>query len=182
MRQNEILFLIFGGIAIWWITRNANPGTFSSSAPFPGQGLLSDIIPMNVSSAGRAFIKMQEGFSATPYSDANGQSIGYGHFIQAGENYTSLTPLQASQLMDQDLVPVENAINNSVTVPINQNQFDALADFAYNVGVGAFKSSTLLKLLNQGNYSGASAQFSQWANSKRRAADANLFNSNTGSA
>lgn len=177
MRQNEIIILVLAGLGIWWITRNPSPGTFSPNAPFPGEGLLSDIIPMNVSSAGRAFIKQNEGYTQFPKADAHGtQEVGYGHQIQPGEDFSAgLSRLQASQLLDQDLVSREDAINQSVTVPINQNQFDALADFVYNVGIGAFQRSTLLTLLNQGNYASAAAQFTQWANQNRRLADQQLF-------
>ena len=48
--------------------------------------------------------------------------------------------------------PAEQAVNNGVKVALNQNQFDALVSFTFNVGVGAFTSSTLLKVLNQGQY------------------------------
>lgn len=180
MSDDEVLFLVLAGLGLWWLSSNSSPGSFSPNAPFTGTGILNDLVPLSVSSAGRAFIKQNEGFSATPYADAGGQAIGYGHEIQVGQNYSVLTKLQASNLLDQDLIPVEAAINNSVTVPISQNQFDALADFIYNVGIGAFKSSTLLKMLNNWNYSGAAAQFAQWANSNRRTADAALFNSPTG--
>ena len=179
MKDNDFLILIIIGLGVWWITSNSNPGPFSPNAPFPGEQYLSDIIPMNVSSAGRAFIKRQEGYTQFPKADAHGtQEVGYGHQILPGEDFSAgLSRLEASQLLDTDLVPREDAINNSVLVPINQNQFDALADFVYNVGIGAFKNSTLLRLLNSGDYSGAAAQFTQWANQNRRLADQQLFTS-----
>ncbi len=177
LRDNDLLILVLAGVALWWMTRNPSPGSFSPNAPWPGQGLVTDIIPMNVSSAGRAFIKQNEGFDQFPRADAHGtQVIGYGHQIQPGEDYSGgITKLAASDLLDQDLISREDAITNSVTVPINQNQFDALADFVYNVGIGAFQKSTLLQVLNNGNYSGAATQFLQWQNGGRRTADKNLF-------
>jgi lysozyme len=178
MRDNDaLLFVLLAGLGIWFLTRNPNPGQFYATAPFPGQGLITDIIPMNVSSAGREFIKDQEGYSAHPFTDSDGkQRWGYSTPYNSSMGQ-SISKLDASQQLDNYLVPVEDAINNNVTVPINQNQFDALADFIYNVGIGAFQKSTLLKMLNNGNYSGASNQFMQWANKNRRMADANLFDS-----
>ena len=64
--------------------------------------------------------------------------------------------------MAHDLKKFESTVNSAVTVPINQNQFDALVSLSYNIGTGAFKKSTLLKKLNEEDYKGASAQFAVW--------------------
>ena len=64
--------------------------------------------------------------------------------------------------MAHDLKKFESTVNSAVTVPINQNQFDALVSLAYNIGTGAFKESTLLKKLNLGDYKAAAAQFAVW--------------------
>ena len=64
--------------------------------------------------------------------------------------------------MEYDLKKFESAVNSGVTVPINQNQFDLLVSLAYNIGIGAFKESTLLKKFNLGDYKGAAAQFNVW--------------------
>jgi lysozyme len=55
-------------------------------------------------------------------------------------------------------------VNNSVTIPLNQNQFDALVSLAYNIGTGAFSKSTLVKKLNTGDIRGAADQFDVWVN------------------
>lgn len=73
-----------------------------------------------------------------------------------------LTEQQCWDLLDQDLEPAEKSVNEAVTVPLNQNQFDALVSFAFNVGDGAFRSSTLLKLLNQGRYDDVPTQLRRW--------------------
>jgi lysozyme len=68
--------------------------------------------------------------------------------------------------------------------PLNQNQWDALVSFVYNVGAGNFISSTMLKLLNQGDYKGAAGEFPKWVHTngqinpglvRRRAAERALF-------
>ncbi|EXI11606.1 phage lysozyme family protein, partial [Acinetobacter sp. 723929] len=65
------------------------------------------------------------------------------------------TPEQAKAYFKHDLAKFEKTVNESVTVPLNQNQFDALVSLTYNIGAGALKNSTLLKLLNKGDYKGA---------------------------
>jgi lysozyme len=69
-------------------------------------------------------------------------------------------------------------------VPLRQNQFDALVSFSYNVGLPAFRSSTLLKKLNRDDYDGAAIEFHKWVKSggkvlkglvRRRASEALLF-------
>lgn len=63
---------------------------------------------------------------------------------------------------DDDNNDAEKAVNGSVTVPLTQNQFDALASFAFNVGSTQFKRSTLLKKLNKGEYSAVPAELAKW--------------------
>ncbi len=72
------------------------------------------------------------------------------------------TPEQAKTYFKHDLAKFEKTVNESVTVPLNQNQFDALVSLTYNIGSGAFKGSTLLKLLNKGDSQGAADQFLAW--------------------
>jgi len=66
--------------------------------------------------------------------------------------------------MRHDLIEFEHTVNSSVKAPLNQNQFDALVSLAYNIGSSAFKSSTLVKKLNAGDYKGAADQFNVWVN------------------
>lgn len=116
-----------------------------------------------VSDAGVQFIARQESFSATPYWDATGWAIGYGHHVQDGETFPApITEGEGLALMAADLAPVESAINSNVMVALDQNQFDALASLIYNIGVGAFQRSTLLQVLNAGDYQAAAEQFPQW--------------------
>lgn len=78
-----------------------------------------------------------------------GATIGYGHLIKVGENFQNgLSEEQAMELYRQDLRIAENAVRNNITVKIKQNQFDALASLAYNIGVGNFAKSTIVKYIN----------------------------------
>ncbi|OCS48882.1 hypothetical protein BEK67_19675 [Ralstonia pickettii] len=117
---------------------------------------------MHLSDAGLQALAQREGFSATPYWDHKGYSIGYGHLIKAGENLTNVTRDQAAQLLASDVAWAEQAVANNVTAPLSQNQFDALVSFAFNVGAPAFAKSTLVSLLNAGDYSAAGEQLPRW--------------------
>jgi lysozyme len=108
-----------------------------------------------------------ESFSAMPYPDAGGESVGFGHFILPTDNFTfPMSKNDAYALLDIDATTAARAIKNFVVVPLTQNQYDALVSLTYNIGVGAFKESTLLKKLNAGDYAGAAAQFSVWRKSQ----------------
>jgi lysozyme len=65
-------------------------------------------------------------------------------------------------LLEQDLEPVRRCANGAVTVPLTQNQFDALVSFAFNVGNDAFLNSTLLKRLNAGRLDEVPAELARW--------------------
>lgn len=99
---------------------------------------------------------------------------------------TIWTREQADERFRQHLAKFESAVNKLVKVSINQNQFDALVSFTYNVGIGSLTNSTLLRVINRGNFSQAEAQFLRWNRAggkvmagltRRRQAEADLFNS-----
>lgn len=69
---------------------------------------------------------------------------------------------QAHEYLAHDMIEFEKTVNDSVKVPLSQNQFDALVSIAYNIGSTAFKNSTLLKKLNAKDYQGAADQFLRW--------------------
>lgn len=117
---------------------------------------------MQTSESGIKFIRDHEGCVLTAYQDGGGVwTIGVGHTrgVKAGQ---AITKAQADAFLADDIAPVETCINQSVEVALNQNQFDALASFIFNVGETAFKKSTLLKKLNAGDYRGAADQFTRW--------------------
>jgi lysozyme len=88
-------------------------------------------------------------------------TIGYGHTktVQVGQ---VISEAKAVSLMKTDIVYFENQVNKLVTAPITINMFNALVSFCYNVGEGAFKKSTPLRLTNQKKYEEAAKSFYLW--------------------
>lgn len=119
---------------------------------------------MNISDTGLSLIKTFEGFRTHVYPDTAGHpTIGYGHELHPGESFPNgVTDVEATELLRGDVSYAEHAVNTLVTVPVKQGQFDALVDFAYNLGAGTFRHSTLLRLLNQKQYEQAANQFEEW--------------------
>ena len=103
----------------------------------------------------------QGGMSSVPYRDFAGHwTIGWGHRILPGERFSKpLTVAQADDLLRSDLERFATGVNTMVTAPLTQSMFDALICFSFNVGLGALKGSTLLRLLNQHFYAAAAQQF-----------------------
>lgn len=118
---------------------------------------------MKTSDAGLLFIKEQEGCVLHVYRDFAGiLSIGIGHAIRQGEHFDTLTDEEALELLSHDLRIAETVVNEHVQVSLSQGQFDALVDFTFNCGGGAFMSSTVLRRLNQGNYCEAADALLMW--------------------
>lgn len=138
---------------------------------------------------GMCLLEQFEGLRLEAYLDSAGiATIGFGTIKYPNGSKVKLgdktTKAQAKEYKLHDLKEFENTVNMSVTVPLSQNQYDALVSLSYNIGSGAFKNSTLLKKLNSGDYNGASDQFLVWnkVNSKkvqglvnRREAEQKLF-------
>ena len=151
-----------------------------------------------LSPQGVDFIKGWEGFRPQLYNDPVGHcTVGYGTLVHRGncDGQSSEQPYvsgvsedAATQLLSDEAARFQRVISEKVTVPLNQNQNDALVSFVYNVGDGNFQKSTLLRLLNQGNYAAVPAELKKWTKArqngklidlpglvKRRAAEAELF-------
>lgn len=124
---------------------------------------------MKISNNGLNLIKHFEGFSSTPYlCPARIPTIGFGNtYYEDGTKVTlkdkPITEQRATELLEfiANKTFSEN-INKVVKVPLNQNQFDSLVSFAYNIGNKNFNWSTLLKKLNLSDYEGASQEFGRW--------------------
>lgn len=118
---------------------------------------------MEYSKKGLALTEQFEGCSLVAYQDIVGVwTIGYGHTrsVKAGD---VCTREQAEAWLQQDIADAVQFVNDHVTVPLTQGQFDALVDFVFNLGDGAFQSSTLLKLINAGDMEAATNEFEKWS-------------------
>ena len=135
----------------------------------------------------REIIKKHEGLRLKAYPDpASGGdpwTIGYGHTRNVFKGM-EITLAEAQHLLDEDMGDAYACIDHSVTVPLDYRQRDALCSFVFNVGCSAFQKSTLLRLLNAGDFTGAAAQFPRWNKAagkvmpglvKRRGAERALF-------
>lgn len=139
---------------------------------------------MKLSNRGLDLIIGFEGLRLSAYTDFGGVwTIGYGHTsgVRPGQR---ITASRARALLRDDVATFERAVDRAVKVPLTQGQFDALVSFSYNCGEGALRSSTLLRKLNAGDYSGARREFARWVKDngvtlsglvRRRAAEADLF-------
>ncbi len=142
---------------------------------------------MKLSEEGFKFIAREEAVRTKVYQDAAGKpTIGIGHLLTPDEVESGvlviegeeipyqggITEEQAYALFRQDLARFEKAVNDSVEVPLKQNQFDTLVSFCFNVGAGrpggagkkplGFRGSTLLRLLNQGDYDAVPGELAKW--------------------
>jgi lysozyme len=143
---------------------------------------------MNASERGIDLIKSFEGCVLKAYPDpgtgGDPWTIGWGTTRGVKRGMT-ITQEEADLLLAEDVNGFASQVSRMVRVPLNQNQFDALVSFVYNVGAGAFGNSTLLRLLNEGEYEGAAGQFGRWVHGgngetlpglvRRRAAEKALF-------
>jgi lysozyme len=126
-----------------------------------------------------------EGCKLTAYlCPAGVWTIGWGSTGVGVSKGVVWTQAEADERYKKDMAVFKAGVQKLVTVPVNKNQLEALTSFAYNLGIGALKGSTLLKFLNTGNYQAAANQFLRWdkANGKvlaglarRRTAERKLF-------
>lgn len=146
---------------------------------------------MQISQNGLNLIKQFEGFYSKPYLCPAGiPTIGYGNtFYEDGTKVkldnNEITEQRSNELLE--FIANKNFgrfINIAVKVSLNQNQFDALVSFCYNLGNGNFQQSTLLKKINDNDFVGASEEFLKWNKAggkvlsgltKRRLAEKELF-------
>lgn len=139
---------------------------------------------LKVSREGLLLIKSFEGFRPRTVRRRDGAPvIGYGHTKSARPGAT-ITEAEAELLLQYDLMPIVEAINSRVSIPLNQHQFDALASFIFSVGVQRFEGSDVLEQLNAGAPARAAEALSGWpdrvqppvdAPYRRRSAERALF-------
>lgn len=143
---------------------------------------------MKASNSAIELIKRFEGYRFKSYICAGGKcTIGYGHTKDVKPSQT-ITHDQANQYLINDIKEAEEALSDLVKVKLNQNQFDSLISFIFNVGAGAFSSSTLLKKLNANDLKSISKEMKKWIYAggkvcdglkKRREAEALLFDASS---
>ena len=139
----------------------------------------------SISSKGLDLIKKFEGCELKSYvCPAGVLTIGYGHTgtdVHAG---MEISQAEADELLKTDTIRFEKAVDRHTNVELKQCMFDALVSFTFNCGADAYKNSTLLRLLNAGDYEGAASQFDRWVNGangplpglvRRREAEEALF-------
>ena len=141
---------------------------------------------MDISDNGLMLVTASEGLRLEAYLDGGGvPTIGYGH-TKGVKMADKITQYEALVFLRSDIKGSVDVVNKLVKVPLNQNQFDALVDFVFNLGEGAFARSTLLNMLNARNYEGASYEFQKWNHDNgkvvagltiRRKKEADLFRS-----
>jgi lysozyme len=129
--------------------------------------LYDDLVPARIINGKRTYVEWKGGKLIGTLT------IGYGHTSAARGKFpmtvgTRITEAQATQLLDDDLDPVEEYVNKVVRVPITQGQFDALVSITFNMGEGNLRKSALLARLNAGDYRGARNAFDLYVNSKGR--------------
>jgi lysozyme len=149
---------------------------------------MSDSVPDQAVDLGEQF----EGFRSAPYRDSVGVwTFGFGstrdeNSVPVNANTPAITEDQARALAKRDLMAAALEVTNDVTVDLTDGQLAALEDFIYNLGAGNFRSSTLLRKLNAGDYDGAAAEFDKWDRAggqvlagllRRRQAETDLFKS-----
>lgn len=144
---------------------------------------------MKMTREGLALIKLFEGFKAKAYRCAAGMwTIGYGHTSVSGAPEVKagmkVSREEASAILARDVERFAEGVRKVVAVTLTDQQFSALVSFAYNAGLGAFRSSSVLKAVNQGDQAAVPRRLSLWVKAggrvlpglvKRRAAEAALF-------
>ena len=139
---------------------------------FAGIGLLGlffwtnyTLFIMGISQKGLNLIKQFEGLRLTPYRCSAGVlTIGYGHTGSDVKEGMTITQAQAEELLKNDVKRFEIGVSTlTAGILLTQNQYDALVSFAYNVGLGAFQNSTLLKKMRENPKDPAIAtEFAKW--------------------
>ena len=131
------------------------------------------ITSIRTSEDGLNLIKRYEGCEPRMYYCPAGKAtIGYGHLCIGKEKEyfkdKTMTEMEMTNLLKRDVGFAEAAIRRYVKVSLTQGQYDALVSFIFNLGAGAFRSSTLLRVLNRGSYGECPRQINRWTRASGR--------------
>ena len=118
--------------------------------------------PLEYSGTGLAFTEGFEGCKLTSYQDSGGiWTIGYGHIAGISPDM-NCTQEQADLWLKEDTQSSVDTVNRLVDIQLNQEEFDALVDFVFNLGAGSFASSSMLKYINSNKLDLAALEFQKW--------------------
>lgn len=139
----------------------------------------------HITEEGLALIKHFEGFRPKAYLDSAGlPTIGFGHLLKAGESYSMIDIAQATELLKMDIRSAEASVLRLISVPLQDNEFDALVSFTFNCGGGALQRSTLRKKVNREEHHEVPHEFMKWCRAGgmvirgialRRSAEARMY-------
>lgn len=141
LKSKPVQYFIAGMILVCLLL-----GTMIFGFSFSFVALLQQQASTSLSDKGIDFLERHEGFSPTPYRgvDYQNETIGYGHVIQPGENFTYLTVDEADLLFREDLQRYEKSVKDEFKdVPLSTNQYDALVSLCYNLGVNIWPQINL---------------------------------------
>lgn len=145
---------------------------------------------MHLNEIGKQIIKDTEGLRLEAYKCPAGVwTIGYGHTMNVNKG-DRISKVEAERLFEEDSMIFSDLVRKTILVNLNDNQFSALVSLAYNIGIGAFRKSSILKFINQGEFEDAAKRFLQYCKARdpktnelitlpgllvRRKAEMNLF-------
>lgn len=153
---------------------------------------LSEIVKMSTSEKGLSLIRYFEKSKNKPYQcPAKLWTVGYGHVIGDGKTLPTIynrvfTQVEINNFLRQDVNIAENNVLKAITIELNQNQFDALVSFTFNLGGSALMASSVRSKLNRGDFQAALRTWRMYNKSKgivlkglilRREAEISLFTS-----
>lgn len=123
----------------------------------------SQLASLTLSASALVWLAMSEGFTERAIQPLPGDKWTYGFGTTDGvKRGDTITPTKALERKLRDVQAFEGALKQCVTVPLAQGEYDAYVSLAYNIGGTAFCSSTLVRLLNAGDYAGACKQILRW--------------------
>lgn len=141
---------------------------------------------MKLSEKGLDLIKEFEGFHPNVYvCPAGYKTIGFGHLLKPGEDFSGgLSLFEGERLLYQDTLIAQAAVRRLINVPLNQNQFDVLVSFTFNLGAGALQRSTLRRIVNRQEHNRVPTELLKWVRAggrklnglvRRRQAEGELY-------